>query len=123
MQCQSCGWLIPDEYKYCGNCGTPLQGQRILMKDLVASGIIKAGDKITCSHRQDRVEATVQADGRLEIKGKFYNSPPEAIAAVRGVACDSWHCWKYNDPVEKRERPIHSFKGDLRRKQSAAPKA
>ena len=121
MQCQSCSMLMPDEHNYCGNCGKPLQGARILFKDLVAGGLIKAGDKIRCSHKGDKiVEATVQVDGTLEISGKIYKNPPDAMEAARGVACDSWHCWKFLDPASNREKPIHSLKGELRRKQASA---
>ena len=118
MQCQSCGMLMQDEHNYCGNCGKPLQGSRILLKDLVAGGFFKPGDKISCSHKNGKVEATIQADGTLEVGGKIYSSPPEAIAAARGVACDSWHCWKFYDPTEKREKPIHSLKGQFKRQQA-----
>jgi hypothetical protein len=122
MQCQGCGMLMPDENNYCGNCGKPLQGSRILFKDLVMGGVIKAGDKISCRHKRDTVEAIVQADGTLEVGGKIYNSPPEAIVAVRGVACDSWHCWRIFDPAENRDRPIHSLKPAFKRKQASTSK-
>ncbi len=93
------------------------------LKDLVTGGVIKAGDKIKCSHHGDRtIEATIQADGTLEVGGKIYDHPPEAIGAARGVACDSWHCWKYFDPVANRDKPIHSLKGEFRRKQASASK-
>ncbi len=118
MQCQSCGRLMQDENNYCGNCGKPLQGSRIQMKDVVNAGLLKPGDKIHCSLKKGNVEATVQADGTLELNGKIYQNPPEAIAAARGVACDSWHCWKYYDATEQREKPIHSLKGRLRRNEA-----
>lgn len=118
MKCQNCDMLMPDENNYCGNCGKPLEGSRIFFKDLVAAGEIKAGAKITCRHKSAIVEGIVQADGTLEVDGKIYNSPPEAIAVIRGVACDSWHCWKFFDPVDNRERPIHSIKVAFKRKQA-----
>ena len=118
MQCQGCGMLMPDENNFCGNCGQPLQGSRILFQDLVKEGVFKAGDKISCSHKRYQVTAIVQADGTLEVGGKIYNGPPEAMMAVRGVACDSWHCWKFMDPVQNRDRPIHSIKWAFERKQA-----
>lgn len=118
MQCQKCSRLVPDEHNYCGYCGAPLQGPRILFEDVVAAGIIKPGEKIRCSHRSEEVIATVRADGKLEIGGKVFNDPPEAMEAARGVACDSWHCWKIRDASENRDRPIMSLKGQLRAKRA-----
>lgn len=120
MQCQKCNRLMPDEHNYCGNCGAPLQGARILFKDVVANGLIKAGDKIKCTHKSEEVLATVRSDGKLEIAGKVFNDPPEAMEAARGVACDSWHCWKVHVAAENRDRPIMSLKAQLRAKRAAA---
>ncbi len=119
MQCQKCSRLMPDENNYCGNCGTPLQGSRILFKDCVDGGLIKAGDKIKCTHKSEEVLATVRSDGKLEIGGKVFNDPPEAMEAARGVACDSWHCWKFHVASENRDRPIMNLKAQLKAKRAA----
>lgn len=91
MECQSCNILMPDENNYCGNCGKPLQGDRILFKDLVAGGAIKAGVKITCSHKGKPVEATVQADGtlvRVITRGRGPTDGEKGSARLKCVAVD-----------------------------------
>lgn len=118
MKCASCGRLMADEYNYCGICGKALSGARILFKDVVADGLIKPGDKIKCTHKSEEVFATVKADGKLEISGKTYNDPPEAMEAARGVACDSWHCWKFRIASEDRDRPIMGLKSQFRAKRA-----
>jgi hypothetical protein len=40
-------------------------------------------------------KATVRRDGSIFYKGKLYNSPSLAGAAVIGHACNGWTAWKY----------------------------
>ncbi len=116
MLCQKCQRNMPDEFSFCGFCGSPIKGEKVTLKDLVDAGIFKAGTPIACTFRGKDFEATIKADGKINYNGKDFAGPLVAAEAIRGRVCDSWFCWKYFDPSIKRSRPIAHYRAELEHK-------
>lgn len=121
MLCQKCQRHLPDEFSFCGFCGSPLQGRKTTLKDLLDAGILKAGDQITCGYRGKDFEATITAEGKINHNGKDFPGPLVAAEAIRGMVCDSWFCWKYFDPSVNRSRPIAHYRAELEHRGGSPP--
>lgn len=113
MLCERCERLMPDEFSFCGFCGSPLGGGKITLKDLLDAGILKAGDQITCTYKGKELTATITAEGKVNYNGKDFPGPLAAIEAIRGRICDSWFCWRYFDPKDTRSRAIAHYRSEL----------
>ncbi|MBI2287762.1 MAG: zinc ribbon domain-containing protein, partial [Chloroflexi bacterium] len=85
MLCQKCTHSNPDENKFCGNCGAPLPATgRVTLKDILAAGLLKAGDELTISFRGKDITATLLADGKIKYENKTYDGPLAGAIAARG---------------------------------------
>ena len=124
MLCQKCAHHNPDENKFCGNCGATLPATgRITLNDLLAAGLLKAGDKLTIKLRGKDVTATLLADGKIRYQNQTYDGPLACATAIRGQTCDSWFCWNAKDHTTGRSHGIGHYRAALlaqRRKESPA---
>lgn len=68
------------------------------LKHLIGAGLIAAGDKLHTTHK-DFIgsEASVAADGRIELDGKRFTSPSGASKHLRKRATNGWHFWSVAD--------------------------
>ena len=116
MICQKCSHANPDENNYCGNCGSKLsENTGVTLKDLVDTGILKAGDELKINLRGQEVAATLLADGKLQYGDKLYDGPLACATAVRGQTCDSWYCWRAADHDSDRSYPLGHYRAMLLR--------
>lgn len=116
MLCQKCAHSNPDENNFCGNCGAPLPATgRIALKDLLAAGLLKAGDELTIRLRGQDVTAALLADGKIRYQNQTYDGPLACATVVRGQTCDGWYCWNAIDHTTGRSYPIGHYRGALLR--------
>ncbi len=122
MLCQKCTHSNPDENNFCGSCGAPLaETGRITLKDLLAAGLLKAGDELTIKLRGRDVKATLLADGKISYQEQTYDGPLACAAAVRGQTCDGWFCWTAADHTSDRSYPIAHYRAAVRRQREENP--
>jgi len=77
--------------------GYLLRGRRVLISDLVESGLLSPGtDLVFKRPRLGAVyHAVVTDDGRLQIEdGRSFPSPSSAATAAAGGSLDGWHAWQ-----------------------------
>ncbi len=116
MLCQKCTHSNPDENNFCGSCGAPLpETGRITLKDLLAAGLLKAGDELTIKLRGRDVTAALLADGKIKYQEQTYDGPLACVTAIRGQACDSWYCWKAVDHTTGTSYSLSHYRADLLR--------
>lgn len=116
MLCQKCTYSNPDENNFCGNCGAPLPATgRMSLKDLLAAGLLKAGDELTIKLRGKDVTAALLVDGKISYQEQTYDGPLACATAVRGQTCDSWFCWTAVDHATGRSYPLAHYRAGLRR--------
>lgn len=91
-------WPVPDGHH--GKVVDPQSkaGDWVEIKHLIEAGLLAAGDKLLATHRdhKDR-EATLLADGAIEIDGKRFASPSAAGRWLRGRATNGWYFWAVAD--------------------------
>lgn len=114
MLCKKCAHSNPDENNFCGNCGAhlPTTGG-ITLKDLLAAGLLKAGDELTISLRGKDVTAVLLVDGKIRYQDKIYDGPLAGAIAVRGQTCDGWFCWKALDHTTGRSYGLSHYRSAL----------
>ncbi|MBI2979559.1 MAG: zinc ribbon domain-containing protein [Chloroflexi bacterium] len=116
MLCQKCTHSNPDENKFCGNCGAPLPATgRVTLKDILAAGLLKAGDELTISFRGKDITATLLADGKIKYENKTYDGPLAGAIAARGQTCDGWYCWNAIEHATGKSYAISHYRGALLR--------
>lgn len=121
MLCQKCAHSNPDENKFCGNCGASLpKSGGITLKDLLAAGLLKAGDELTISLRGKEVTATLLVNGKLKYQEQTYDGPLACATAVRGQTCDSWFCWKAVDHTTGKSHGLGHYRSALLRQRTQA---
>lgn len=68
------------------------------IKHLLEAGLLAAGDQLLATHRDfPGVEATVAADGYIELTGRRFASPSGAAAHLIKRASNGWYFWKLSD--------------------------
>lgn len=73
-------------------------GDWVELKHLLEAGLIEAGDKIMATHRDYRGrEATLTADGAIEMEGKRFETPSAAGRALRRQSTNGWYFWAVAD--------------------------
>lgn len=73
-------------------------GDWVELKHLIAAGLLVPGDKLVATHRDFKGrEATLTADGAIELDGKRYTSPSAAGHALRQRATNGWYFWAVAD--------------------------
>jgi len=121
MLCQKCAHSNPDENNFCGNCGAPLpKTGGITLKDLLAAGLLKAGDELTIKLRGRDVTAALLADGKIKYQEQTYDGLLACANAVRGQTCDGWFCWTAVDHAAGRSYSIAHYRGGLVRQKGEA---
>ncbi len=118
MACENCSSANPDNNIFCGQCGVPLKGKMISLNELISEGYLNENDTITCKFRGGVEQAIVLEDGRVQWNDTVYDTPFEAIAAVRGYPCDSWTCWKGFNRKTGEEKPLAVMRAQIIRERS-----
>lgn len=122
MLCQKCAHSNPDENKFCGSCGAPLPATGgITLKDLLAAGLLKAGDELTIKLRGKDVTAALLANGKMRYQNQTYDGPLACATAVRGETCDGWYCWKAVDHTTGESYGISHYRSALLRQRGEKP--
>lgn len=69
-------------------------GDWVELKHLIESGLLSAGDRLIATHRDHKgKEATLTADGAIELDGKRFTSPSSAARALRESPTNGWYFW------------------------------
>ncbi len=111
MDCEKCGYKNPDENKFCGNCAAPLSATGgVTLKDLLETGLLKAGGELTIAVRGKDVIATLLPDGRISYQNQVFDGPLAAATGIRGQTCDGWHCWKAMDHATGQSHGISHYR-------------
>jgi hypothetical protein len=68
---------------------------RVTIKDLIDSGILRAGQKIFRTYKEQKYEAKTLSDGSIELSsdGIIYPSLNSATKSIVGGAWDAWYFW------------------------------
>lgn len=91
-------WPVPD-----GHMGQVVDPQTkaqdwVEIKHLIEAGLLAAGDKLLATHRDSPgVEATIAADGHIELNGKRFGTPSGAGGHLRKKATNGWYFWALAD--------------------------
>jgi len=91
-------WPVPD-----GHTGQVVDPQAktedwVELRHLIAAGLLASGDTLIATHRDFKGrEATVTADGSIELDGIRYKSPSAAGYALRKKATNGWYFWGVTD--------------------------
>ena len=73
-------------------------GDWVELKHLIEAGLLAPGDKLVATHRDFKgTEATLTADGAIELDGKRYTSPSAAGHSLRKRATNGWYFWAVAD--------------------------
>lgn len=91
-------WPIPDGHH--GRVVDPQTkaGDWVELKHLIEAGLLAPGDKLVATHRDFKgKEATLTADGAIELDGKRYTSPSAAGHSLRKRATNGWYFWAVTD--------------------------
>ncbi|MGN6252016.1 MAG: GmrSD restriction endonuclease domain-containing protein [Marmoricola sp.] len=91
-------WPIPDGHH--GKVVDPQTkaGDWVELKHLIGAGLLAPGDKLVATHRDFKgKEATLAADGAIELDGKRYTSPSAAGHSLRKRATNGWYFWAVAD--------------------------
>lgn len=79
-------------------------GDWIDLKHLIAAGRLTAGETLVATHRDCAGrEATLTADGAIEVDGKRYGTPSAAGFSLRKKATNGWHFWAVADSRRLRD--------------------
>nr|WP_212755782.1 DUF262 domain-containing protein [Flexivirga aerilata] len=91
-------WPVPDGHH--GKVIDPQTkaGDWVELKHLIGAGLLAAGDKLFATHRDFKgAEATLTADGAIELNGKRYTTPSAAGHSLRKSATNGWYFWAVAD--------------------------
>ena len=70
----------------------------VRLKHLMDAGMLAAGDELLATHRDfSGVEATVTADGGIELNGKLFGTPSGAGDYLRKKPTNGWYFWSLAD--------------------------
>lgn len=91
-------WPVPE-----GHHGKVLDpqtkaGDWVELKHLIEAGQLAPGNKLVATHRDFKGrEATLTADGTIELNGKRYATPSAAGRSLRKRATNGWYFWAVAD--------------------------
>jgi hypothetical protein len=91
-------WPVPDGHH--GKVVDPQTkaGDWVELKHLIEADLLRPGDKLVATHRDFKgKEATLTADGAIELDGKRFTSPSAAAASLRKKATNGWYFWAVAD--------------------------
>lgn len=73
-------------------------GDWVELRHLIEAGLLASGDQLIATHRDFKGrEATLTADGAIELDGKRYSSPSAAGHSLRKRATNGWYFWATAD--------------------------
>ena len=87
--------------------------QRVTIAELIAAGLVEAGDRWFMQYKGRETAAEVSPDGSLRVDGHEYRSPSDAGRKLTGwTSCDGWRLWRYRDD-EGAFRPVDELRQKL----------
>ena len=73
-------------------------GDWVELKHLIEAGLLAPGDTLVATHRDFKGrQATLTAEGAIDLDGKRYTSPSAAGHALRKRATNGWYFWAVAD--------------------------
>lgn len=73
-------------------------GDWVEIKHLMGAGLIASGDRSVATHRDFRGrEATITAEGAIELDGRRHETPSAAGRPLRQRATNGWYFWAVSD--------------------------
>ena len=75
---------------------------RITLKNLLETGILKAGQLIYREYNSKRFEGKILAEGLIELNGKKFPSPSGAASSITPNQVDGWGWWNTTDESGQR---------------------
>lgn len=95
------------EYALSENATSSLDGLNMpLLLQLIRSGFLPLGQRLSCP---DPLIAAVVSEGGIEIDGRKFSDPTDAMRLVMGAVAESdngWVFWKVPDPVRGFTKPL-----------------
>lgn len=80
----------------------PLPSRRITLKNLLDTGILKAGQLIYREYYGKRFEGKILSEGLIELNGKKFDSPSGAASSITPNQVDGWSWWNTTDESGQR---------------------
>jgi hypothetical protein len=68
--------------------------KRVTLADLVTDGIVRAGTRVSATHKGQLFAATVTEDGKLRLPGGYEGSPSSAATQCTGTSLNGWTFWR-----------------------------
>ena len=105
------------------------RAKRITISDLLAAGLVHAGDNWRLSYKGEVFWGRITANGEIESNGEFYTTPWKAGMAITNlITCAGWRYWHYKDEqgewrrintLREQYRHIHSLEAVCRKKKAS----
>ena len=95
-------------------------GKRVLIKDLLNTGLIEEGDNWRFEYKGEITWGRVVGNGQLEVNGKLHSNPSRAAHGLMRGAVNGWYYWHYKDANGKWCRLDELRKIYRERKEAAA---
>ena len=71
--------------------------RRVTIADLLAEGLIAAGDNWRANHKGEIFWGRITSSGEIDVNGTTFASPSKATSAVTNWASNAWNLWHYKD--------------------------
>jgi hypothetical protein len=72
-------------------------GKRVLIKDLLVSGLVEEGDNWRFESKGEVTWGRVVGNGQLEVNGKLHPNPSRAAHGLIKGGVNGWYYWHYKD--------------------------
>lgn len=82
-----------------GRAPTSKRFYGVKLSDLVAAGLLAAGDRLVSTNGAWPATATISTAGTIVCNGKDHSSPSTAAAAAKGGAANGWEFWALESPA------------------------
>jgi hypothetical protein len=67
---------------------------RVTLADLVTGGVVRAGTRVSASHKGHTYDATVTKDGKIRLPEGYEGSPSSAATQCTGTSVNGWKFWR-----------------------------
>ena len=91
-------WPVPEGHQGAVVDPQSKANEWVQLQDLIGAGLLSAGDRLVATQRAfEEVEATVTADGQIEIDGARFATPSGAGTHLRKNPTNGWYFWSLPD--------------------------